>query len=85
MTRLITGLVAALFVAGTLVTASAQMPPSAEAKPAKMKLSRSSLKAMQVKWSQNRGKLRACRKDVKVRGLAGDDRWFYIQDCMDKI
>jgi len=22
--------------------------------------------------------------EVKAKGLAGDDRWFYIADCMDK-
>jgi hypothetical protein len=24
------------------------------------------------------------RKEVKSKGLAGDDRWFYIEDCMAK-
>jgi hypothetical protein len=27
---------------------------------------------------------KACRQEVKAKGLAGDDRWFYIADCMDK-
>jgi hypothetical protein len=39
---------------------------------------------MKAKWSANRGKLRACRVEVKRQGLVGDDRWFYIEDCMDK-
>jgi len=26
----------------------------------------------------------SCRKEVKSKGLAGDDRWFYIEDCMGK-
>jgi hypothetical protein len=39
---------------------------------------------MKAKWSANKGKLKACRKDVKAKGLAGDDRWFYIEDCMAK-
>jgi hypothetical protein len=43
-----------------------------------------SLKDMRAKWSANKGKLKACRQDVKVKGLAGDDRWFYIEECMGK-
>jgi hypothetical protein len=49
-----------------------------------MKLSRASLKDMRAKWSQNKARFKACRSDVKVKGLAGDDRWFYIEDCMGK-
>ena len=85
MLRFATGLVATFFIAGTLVTASAQTPaPTAAPKPTKTKLTRESLKEMRVKWGQNKGKLAACRKDVKAKGLAGDDRWFYIEDCMGK-
>jgi Ni/Co efflux regulator RcnB len=84
MSRTIICLVAALSVAGTLVSASAQTPAPADTKPAKMKLSRASLKEMRAKWSQNKSKLKACRSDVKAKGLAGDDRWFYIEDCMGK-
>jgi hypothetical protein len=32
----------------------------------------------------NKPRLKACRAEVKAKGLAGDDRWFYIQDCMSK-
>jgi hypothetical protein len=32
----------------------------------------------------NKPKLKACRAEVKKQGLIGDDRWFYIQDCMNK-
>ena len=39
---------------------------------------------MKAKWSANKPKLKACRKEVKAKGLAGDDRWFYIEDCMAK-
>ena len=56
----------------------------ADAKPAKTKLTMQKLKEMKAKWSANRPKLKACRKEVKAKGLAGDDRWFYIADCMDK-
>ena len=39
---------------------------------------------MKAKWAANKGKLKACRADVKKKGLAGDDRWIYIEDCMGK-
>ena len=42
------------------------------------------LKEMKAKWSANKPKLKECRKEVKAKGLAGDDRWFYIEDCMGK-
>jgi hypothetical protein len=80
MLRIATCLVAALLVAGSLHSASAQT----EAKPSKIRLTMEKLKEMKAKWSANRPKLRACRVEVKRRGLTGDDRWFYISDCMEK-
>jgi hypothetical protein len=80
MLRIATCLVAALLVAGSLHSASAQT----EAKPSKMRLTMEKLKEMKAKWSANRPKLRACRVEVKRKGLTGDDRWFYISDCMEK-
>lgn len=89
-------LAAALLVAGALQTASAQTTTtapaaapaatstSAAAKPSRIKLTVDKLKAMKAKWAENKGKLRACRKEVKQQGLVGDDRWFYIEDCMGK-
>jgi hypothetical protein len=83
-------LAAMLLVAGALHTASAQTaapaatPAPAAAKPSKMKLTAEKLKDMKAKWSANKGKLAVCRKEVKSKGLAGDDRWFYIEDCMAK-
>jgi hypothetical protein len=86
MLRTATCLAAMLLVAGTLHTASAQTaaPAPAAAKPSKMKLTAEKLKDMKAKWSANKGKLKACRAEVKQKGLAGDDRWFYIEDCMAK-
>ena len=81
---------AMLIVAGALHTASAQTTAPAPAaapaaaKPSKMKLTADKLKEMKAKWSANKTKLKACRAEVKSKGLAGDDRWFYIEDCMDK-
>jgi hypothetical protein len=81
----------ALLVAGSFHVASAQTttapaaaPAATDAKPSKMKLTMQKLKDMKAKWSANRPKLKACRAEVKAKGLAGDDRWFYIEDCMNK-
>lgn len=89
MLRTTVCLAAALLVAGALHSASAQTTPPATpapaaAKPSKMKLTTDKLKDMKAKWSANKGKLKACRAEVKSKGLAGDDRWFYIEDCMAK-
>ena len=88
-------LAAMLLVAGSLHTASAQTAAPAAtapaataapaaAKPSRMKLTVERLQDMKAKWSANKGKLKVCRKEVKSKGLVGDDRWFYIEDCMDK-
>jgi hypothetical protein len=92
MLRIIACLVAVLFVAGGLPTASAQtMTPApaassapATAKPSRMKLTADKLREMKAKWNANKGRLKVCRKEVKAKGLVGDDRWFYIEDCMEK-
>jgi hypothetical protein len=85
MLRTIVCLAAALLVAGSLQTASAQSTAApTDAKPSKMKLTAQKLKDMKAKWQANKPKLKACRAEVKAKGLAGDDRWFYIADCMDK-
>jgi hypothetical protein len=78
---------AVLLVAGNFTIASAQTataPASTDAKPSRMKLTVQKLKDMKAKWSANRPKLKACYQDVKAKGLIGDDRWFYIEDCMTK-
>lgn len=67
-------------------TAPAASAPAATsaAKPGKVKLTMHKLKEMKAKWAANKPKLKACRAEVKAKGLIGDDRWFFIQDCMDK-
>jgi hypothetical protein len=85
---------AAMLLAAGLHTASAQTAtaPAATAPaatttakpPGKIKLTMQKLKKMKATWAANRPKLKACRAEVKAKGLIGDDRWFYIQDCMDK-
>ncbi len=91
MLRISVCFAAMLLVAGSIHAASAQTatppaatPAPAAAKPSKMKLTAEKLKEMKAKWSANKGKLAVCRKEVKSKGLAGDDRWFYIEDCMGK-
>jgi hypothetical protein len=79
--RIATFLVALLLVAGNLPSAQAQ---TTDAKPSRMKLTIQKLKEMKAKWIANRPKLRACRAEVRAKGLAGDDRWFYIADCMER-
>jgi hypothetical protein len=86
MLRTTACLAATLLVAGTLHTATAQTTtaaPGAE-KQSRVKLTVAKLKEMKAKWSENKPKLKACRAEVKSKGLAGDDRWFYISDCMNK-
>ena len=82
MTRISTSLLTTALTVASLTIASAQS--AAPVLSSKMKLNNQSLKDMKAKWSANKGKLKACRKDVKAKGLAGDDRWFYIEDCMSK-
>jgi len=93
MRRISVCLVAVLLVAGSLDTVSAQTttapaaapaPAATDAKPSRIKLTVEKLKEMRAQWKANEPKLTACRKDVKAKGLAGDDRWFYIEDCMSK-
>jgi psiF repeat-containing protein len=91
MLRTTVCLAAALLVAGSLQTASAQSttapaaaPAATDAKPSKMKLTKDKLSEMRAKWSTNKPKMKACRAEVKAKGLTGDDRWFYIEDCMNK-
>src|SRR5260370_34140337 len=86
-------LAAVLLVAGSLHTASAQTtapapaattPAPATAKSSRMKLTAEKLRDMKDKWSANKGKLKECRKEVKYKGLAGDDRWLYIEEGQGK-
>jgi hypothetical protein len=78
-------LAAMLLVLATLVTASAQTAdPAPQPKMSRMKLTVERLKEMRAKWSQNRPKLKACRKEVRSKGLTGAERWFYMEDCMER-
>jgi hypothetical protein len=80
----ITVCLAAMLFAASQYTALAQTAAPAAAKPSKMKLNAERVRDMKAKWKSNKPKLVACRKEVKSKGLTGDDRWFYIEDCMGK-
>lgn len=80
MHRVSACLLAVLLVAGPLQTASAQTA----AKPSNVRLTIEKLNEMRAKWNVNKPKLKACRLEVKSKGLTGDDRWFYIEECMNK-
>jgi hypothetical protein len=92
MFRIYVCAVAAVFIASPLSAAIAQSAAPAAvattssdgAKPSRLKLTMDKLKEMRAKWTANKPKLRACRQEVKAKGLTGDDRWFYIEDCMTK-
>ncbi|MBX9711825.1 MAG: hypothetical protein K2X60_12395 [Xanthobacteraceae bacterium] len=82
-------LTAALVLTGSVLSASAQTAAPAPAQttapaPSKMKLTKDKIKEMRAKWSANKPKMKACRKDAKAKGLDGDDRLFFIEDCMGK-
>jgi hypothetical protein len=78
MRRLIACTTAMLLLAGS------PHPASAQTEGTKTRLTVQKLKEMKAKWNANRPKLKACRQDVRAKGLTGDDRWFYIEDCMSK-
>ena len=86
MFRVGTCLSAILLLVATLDATSAQTasPVPTEAKQSRVKLTTQKLKDMKAKWSANKGKLKVCRQEVRAKGLAGDDRWFYIEDCMGR-
>ncbi|MEW6768131.1 MAG: hypothetical protein AB1342_08875 [Pseudomonadota bacterium] len=81
---LVAGLLAVGSVSAAMAQATAPATTTAPAKPSKMKLTAEKLKEMKAKWAANKTKLKACRTEVKQKGLTGDDRWFYIEDCMGK-
>ena len=81
MLRIATCLVAAVLIVGSIPHASAQ---TTDARPSRARLTIEKLREMKTRWLANRPKLRACKKEVRAKGLTGDDRWFYIEDCMER-
>jgi hypothetical protein len=92
MVRICICLVVMMLVATPHGAAFAQTAPAPAAaaaapdgaKPSRIKLTMKRLKEMKAKWSANKPKLKACRQDVKDKGLVGDERWFSIEDCMTR-
>ncbi len=87
MLRNKTAIVAAILMSATIVAVPAlaqTAAPAPEPKKSKLTLTREKIKEMQTKWKANRPKLKACRAEVKKKGLTGDERWFFISDCMEK-
>jgi len=58
---------------------SANMPFHSKAAPTKGRWS-----DLLAKWRQNRPKLKACRAEARKKGLAGDDRWFFLESCLGR-
>jgi hypothetical protein len=58
---------------------SASMPSHSKAAPTKGRWS-----DLLAKWRQNRPKLKACRAETRKKGLAGDDRWFFLESCLGR-
>jgi len=78
---------AMIFLPAVLLASPTPTPaqtPSATPPAPKVKLTRQKLSEMRAKWKANKPKLKACRTEVRKKGLIGDDRWFFIEDCMDK-
>jgi psiF repeat len=73
-----------LLVAIAAPLAQAQAPGDGAPKPSKVMTTRERLGEMLAKWRHNRPKLKACRTEASKKGLAGDDRWFFISECMGK-
>jgi hypothetical protein len=84
MLRISVCLAVVLLAAANVHPVSAETAAPPTAKPSKIKLTVEHLKEMRARWLQNRPKLIACRKEMKAKGLAGDDRWFFMEDCMTK-
>ena len=73
-----------VFVFAVAASARAQShsdsaPPAHKAETVKGRWSH-----MLMKWRHNRPKLKACRAEAQRKGLAGDDRWFFLENCMDR-
>jgi hypothetical protein len=67
----------------TFASLIAVAAPAAEAANAVKASKLTRVHEMMSKWRQNRPKLAACRAEARKKGLAGDDRWFFISSCME--
>jgi len=81
--RVITALAFLLIPMVTSPTSAPAQSPSTTPTDSK-RLTTQKLKEMRAKWKANKPKLKACRAEVRKKGLIDDDRWFFIEECMDK-
>ena len=87
MFRTKASIVAAILMSATIIAVPAlaqTAAPAPEPKKSRLTLTREKIKEMRAKWKANRPKLKACRAEVRKKGLTGDDRWFFIEECMEK-
>jgi hypothetical protein len=87
MFRTKASIAAAILMSATIIAAPAlaqTAAPAPEPKKSRLTLTREKIKEMRAKWKANRPKLKACRTEVRKKGLTGDDRWFFISECMEK-
>jgi hypothetical protein len=87
MFRTKASIAAAILMSATIIAVPAlaqTAAPAPEPKKSRLTLTREKIKEMRAKWKANRPKLKACRAEVKKKGLSGDDRWFFISECMEK-
>ena len=69
MHRIVARVIAVSLAVAPLYSASAQTVTN----PSKVRLTIERLNEMRAKWSANKPKLKACRQDVKAKGLTGVD------------
>jgi hypothetical protein len=76
----------ALLIILAAPVALAQSPPGGADAPKQSRLAKTKehFKELLAKWRQNRPKLKACRAEARKKGLADDERWFFISECMGK-
>jgi hypothetical protein len=75
---------ALVFVIAIAASARAQSHSDGAAPAHKAEAIKGRLTNMLMKWRHNRPKLKACRAEARRKGLAGDIRWFFLENCMDK-
>jgi Spy/CpxP family protein refolding chaperone len=83
-----------IFIAATIALSVAVAVPAAQAqapaggadapKVSRLKMTREHIHDMLVMWRQNRPKFKACRAEARKKDLDGDDRWFFLEECMGK-
>jgi hypothetical protein len=75
---------ALLFVVAITASTQAQTPTPATVRAHKAETIKERWANVLAKWRHNRPKLKACQAEARRKGLAGDDRWFFLGSCMDK-